>query len=69
MYISDNYDNYFGDDNNSPVWYLSNLCLAVCIDGLFKCMSQILWTKYADPQFSIVFANSASNSKFKQNSA
>ena len=29
LYISYIDDNYFGDNNNSPVWYLSNMCLAV----------------------------------------
>ena len=48
----------------------SQLATTFCIDGLFKRMqSQIVMTKYADLQFSIVFANSASNSKFKQKSA
>ena len=42
---------------------------AVYASGQIAMQCRIVMTKYADPQFSIVFANSASNSKFKQKSA
>ena len=47
-------DNYFGDNNNSPVWYLYNMCLAVSSHLLHRWSFQTYAVSDSDDQIVLI---------------